>query len=562
MKPAATFGAPSLRACVTPGRHRQLADLLPAHLQVAGAALVVGGVEHEVDAVVLDHVEAVHRHRREQALALVVGMRRRVDRTHGVEHLAATDELPAHERPQADDLVAVGRHPHVRRAERVLVVLPREQLLEARIVTPAERGTAQLDDRRSIVGRRLADVETLRERAPRLWRLGHRTLGGCLRREFGVGGFDAVDGAADVEVAGSGERCGAELLAQGWIGDDSLECVGERRRIARGDEEGVDAVVHLLGDAADVRRHHRQAERQGFHQGDGQALPLRGQREDVAGAHHPHGVVTEPGEDHAVAEAEVVVELADLRFLRALADCHESHGHLTVGEQPGRLEQVRVVLLRAEVGDRADDDLVEPDPEFGPHGVTIGRRLGRRLDVDAVLQGLDPLGDGAGHRLAHLVGDGERHVVPPAREPVQPAGRAAMGGPTVVFGAHQARPVGAAHRAGGQAGDRPGEGGVDVDDVPLAVTHQLGQAQRPAPIGALAAHAVRLHPGPFELLGEMVLPRQHEGALDVEALVVVSASRGTQQPFRPTWPEPLDHPEDTCRHDPVEVIGMAACSPR
>ncbi len=65
--------------------HRRPARDLPSHLQVSGEALVVGGVEHQRDAFVLELLDAEPREAAEDAATLEVGIGRRVHGAHGAE---------------------------------------------------------------------------------------------------------------------------------------------------------------------------------------------------------------------------------------------------------------------------------------------------------------------------------------------------------------------------------------------------------------------------------------------------------------------------------------------
>jgi hypothetical protein len=141
-------------------RGRETPDLAPPHLHVAGPALVVGRVEHEVDTLGANLLERVLGEGGEQASTLVVRVGGGVDGAHGAQHSGGADELPAHEGAEGHDLTGVGGHPHRRRPEGVLVVLPGEQGPVAGVVAVgAQRTAEQRHDRRAIVGRRRSDVE-------------------------------------------------------------------------------------------------------------------------------------------------------------------------------------------------------------------------------------------------------------------------------------------------------------------------------------------------------------------------------------------------------------------
>ena len=61
----------------------------------------------------------------------------------------------------------------------------------------------------------------------------------------------------------------------------------------------------------------------------------------------------------------------DLGLERSLAHRQHPDRHAAVGEDPGRGEEVRVVLLRAEVGHRAHDELVGAEAELGAGPGTV-----------------------------------------------------------------------------------------------------------------------------------------------------------------------------------------------
>ncbi len=96
--------------------------------------------------------------RREQAAALVIGVRRGVHGPHRVQIGAAPPEHPAHEEADGHDTTVARHDPGERRPERVALVLPGEQLSVPRVVTPAEGHTEQREDLFSVIGRRQTHV--------------------------------------------------------------------------------------------------------------------------------------------------------------------------------------------------------------------------------------------------------------------------------------------------------------------------------------------------------------------------------------------------------------------
>jgi hypothetical protein len=61
-------------------------------------------------------------------------------------------EPPAHQRSEADDVVAVGRNEHARRAEKVAFVLPSEELLGSAVVGDTQGRCEQGEHSRAILG--------------------------------------------------------------------------------------------------------------------------------------------------------------------------------------------------------------------------------------------------------------------------------------------------------------------------------------------------------------------------------------------------------------------------
>ena len=81
------------------------------------------------------------------------------------------------------------------------------------------------------------------------------------------------------------------------------------------------------------------------------------------------------------------------------------------------------------------------------------------------------------------------------------------------------------------------------------VGDQPSQPDRPPQVGTCRRQAVAAHTRLLQLLGEMVLVRQHVGALDVERVVIVGSGRRRQQRLGTAWSESLDQPQDTDRHE-------------
>jgi hypothetical protein len=85
---------------------------------------------------------------------------------------------------------------------------------------------------------------------------------------------------------------------------------------------------------------------------------------------------------------------------------------------------------------------------------------------------------------------------------------------------------------------------VDVDNIPVTTAHESSKPQWPSPITMPLAQAASSHSSLLEFLSEMIFEGQHKCALDMESVVVVSASSGTQQTLRATRAETLDDPKN------------------
>ena len=113
----------------------QLPGQAPAHLEVAGSAHVVGGVEHDALAVAGEVGDRSQGEGAEDAEPLVVGQGGGVDGPQpGDRASGGVQEPPAQERAVADHPVIMQRHPGRRDAERVLAVLPVQEGLVVRVV--------------------------------------------------------------------------------------------------------------------------------------------------------------------------------------------------------------------------------------------------------------------------------------------------------------------------------------------------------------------------------------------------------------------------------------------
>ena len=113
-------------------------------------------------------------------------------------------------------------------------------------------------------------------------------------------------------------------------------------------------------------------DRHRLHQRHGQPLVTRCQHEQVAGGERPSRVRHVSQQSEAVAQAQLRVELTDLRLTRTTVPRRRSEPggrHRARGARP---EEIRVPLLSTEVRDRSDQDLVESDAQFPAHRIAVG----------------------------------------------------------------------------------------------------------------------------------------------------------------------------------------------
>jgi len=387
-------------------------------------------------------------------------------------------------------------------------VLPLKKLGVPRITVAAERTLQERDHLRAVVGGGGPDVQRRRLRARRAGRL---RLDGRQRRSSSddpvVHALDLGHGALDAELGCLRPRRLGQALAKRRVGGNALPRHSESFGVGRRDQQRIDTVGELLGHPPDVGGHDREAECQRLHHGDRQPLPRRRHREPVTPRHHADGVVAEPGEDDPVAETELGMQRADLPLLRTLADRHHADRNVPFREESGCAEQVRVVLLRPEVGDGADHELVRTDAELGPHGSALGEVDRGSVEVDPVSQRHRSSAGAPAHRCPHLVGHCEVGVVPATRHPVEQPSREAMGLPPVVLRTHDAGAPSTEHRSDGEPSDGARQRRVDVHDVVVAVADEAGELQRPPRVSTSVAHAVRTHAGRFQFADQMIFPR-------------------------------------------------------
>jgi len=89
---------------------------------------------------------------------------------------------------------------------------------------------------------------------------------------------------------------------------------------------------------------------------------------------------------------------------------------------------------------------------------------------------------------------------------------------------------------------------MHVHHVPLAGSDKSSEPKGPEVVAATVAEADGTHTRLLELFDEVVLPRQHEGALDVKALVIVRPCGSGQQMLGTARTETFDHPQHANRH--------------
>ena len=240
------------------------------------------------------------------------------------------------------------------------------------------------------------------------------------------------------------------------------------------------------------------------------------------------------------------MERAHLGFERALPDRDDAPVPPAVEEPAGRGEQVRVVLLAAEVGDRARDLLVGPDAELDPHLVAVDELRAHLVEQHAVHHDLGPAPEPRPDRLVHLARHREVGVVERVGDPVQDPGRRREARERVVHRVDEARP----DRLREAADDEPRDPGrvrrLRVEDVHRVPQQPGPQACGPAQV-ALVLHveAVGADAERLEVRDQRVLPRQQ--VLDVEAEpVAVVDGRGRDhevlRPARARAPSPATAP--------------------
>ena len=325
-------------------------------------------------------------------------------------------------------------------------MLPRVELLEARVVVPAQRAAAQLDDRCPVVGRGRPDVQALgntatsgrgRRRSRRCGRCNHRhtrLVFGSQWRHPRVDGFDAAHGTGHVEAGRPCLRGRRQPRPHCIVGEHPLQRISQRHRVRRRHQQRILTVAQSLAHPTHVGGHHRQAQRQRLHQRHRQSLPLRGQGEHVGGGHHARGVGTNAGEDHPLGHAQLLCQRPSLGLQRPLPHGHEPHSQTPSRQQLHRRQQVRVVLLLAEVGHRAHHQLVLADAQLGPHRAALHALRAHPGDIDAVRQRLGLVHHHPAHGQPHLVGDRDDGRVATTRQPIGVAGERMVGAPQVVLG--------------------------------------------------------------------------------------------------------------------------------
>ncbi len=239
----------------------------------------------------------------------------------------------------------------------------------------------------------------------------------------------------------------------------------------------------------------------------------------------------------------------------------EAQAPVARARQPGRLHEVERALLRLEVGDRADDDVVgsggdrRTDPLARPRGRTVQRRIDAAAQ-DAVLRGVtDPPGQSAGP-----VGLGD------AYDPVGDAGRGALGLHIQTTGRFRLDVVeapavdgvndrGNAGEPRGRAPDHPGLRGVRVEEIHVA------QHRRQAHHGAdVLERGDRVdepredpHVGPFDRAGLAVQdpafpgPEPHREARSI--VVLHAIERVLLRPAQLETRDEMDDLRPVTRHD-------------
>ena len=280
--------------------------------------------------------------------------------------------------------------------------------------------------------------------------------------------------------------------------------------------------------AAHVGRHQGRARGERLQRRQRQALPVRGEHDDVGRAHQRPRVRSHPQEPDAVGDARLLGKALELVAQRARArDRQDRVGHLR-----DRVDRERVVLLLDEAADGEHEPRSRVEPELravgrrrrGRNGV--GHRRERREPV-LLERGLD----------ARAAGDrceaGEAH---------QPDRR----GPVLLGAAVEAHEAGRPPAAKGDEAGRECHGRVvGVDHVGPRLRHRPpdggggGRDPRGAPANDRDRERLRV-----ELVAHRPRGRCDE---DLVPCLPRTAVRRHEDPLRPAGAELLDHVEDAHR---------------
>ena len=183
------------------------------------------------------------------------------------------------------------------------------------------------------------------------------------------------------------------------------DCVGQGSSIERGNDVSGDAVLDELGYRADIRRDHGPVHHHRLFDGSRYALRARHGREheDVASGKRRTNIVDGAYEHSVAADDEPQlsaqrVELAPVGGVRLV--CRADHQRLRLvslaAEEGDRTEEVLVPLLRVEVADRDEDEVIGNEAEQGAGCASVDALEPECLGVDRGKEGTKSLSERVG----------------------------------------------------------------------------------------------------------------------------------------------------------------------
>ena len=317
---------------------------------------------------------------------------------------------------------------------------------------------------------------------------------------------------------------------EGRVAERSGQPGGQGGRVARGDEEALDAVGDHLGGAADPG-HRRAAGGHGLDQGDRQALVGGGEGEGVEGGHQPGGVGPEAGE-HDRESGQARRPAGGSRPPAALPDEHEADRRDGLADHEAARSRVAWSLAALKLATLPTTGASSGMPSSPrtpscPGAGKRGRGRGRGGGSRPAAWAAGPAAPGSGSSR------------PPSRRRLTWSLRGRWPGwPPGGRGGSGPRGCARCRRPGATPGHHPDAGRghrrVGVDQADALAPDQGPQPAGPAGLPAPSGSAPRTWPG--ELGDQAVLPGQQVGELVAVALRVQvgdAAQRGCSAPPRP-----------------------------